>query len=456
MKTLIIFMKILRKIVLVFLVILILIYLGTCAFVAVKGKEILAAKIQEAIQKKITIGSVILIPPLNLKISKIDIEGVLSADSVYVSPSIPWLLQGKIIFNSLRLNRPYVYYELRPVKKEEAPLSDTAVKSALNASETVLTKQSLPVSENQLTLQLPVPMIFKNIRIKGGKVDLVDYNVNKEGLKIAIADIDLSVTNLYLMPVSAVANFDLKANIPWKDGSDVGKISLNGWINLFKKDMQADLKISDIDGVYLYPYYTGWVNLEKARIGKAKLNFNSDIHGLNNEITSTCHLELAEMERVPRQEGEDASRAEKITNVVLDMFLALNQGKIVLDFTIKTKMDYPKFGFSNIKMALENKIAEGRKGSGTIAGNVITFPGKVIEGTVKEASDVTKSVIGSVFGIGQEFRKSVEDSFRKEAAPAESKAVLIENQTQVQPEKKVDGVAQINQDVPLSAGSNNS
>ncbi len=418
-------MKILNKILLVVLVILVLIYLGICAFVAVKGKEIVVAKIQESTQKKATIGSVTLIPPINIKINKLNIEGLMSADSVYVSPSILGFMRGKLVFNLLKLKRPHISYELKPVKKEEPPIvSNTMVESALNAAEAVLIKENPPAKEPlpAAPQQAIVPMIFKNIRVKNGNVDLIDYNVSNEGLKIAITEIDLKLTNLYLMPVSETAHFDLKANIPWKDGSSVGKILLNGWINLFKKDMQADLKIKDIDGVYLYPYYASWVNLEKARIGKAKLNFNSDIHGLNNDITATCHLELAEMERVQRQNGEDASRTEKITDVVLDIFRALNQGKIVLDFTIKTKMDQPQFGFSNIKMALENKIAEGRKANGTLTDNVIAFPGKVIEGTVKEAGDVTKSVIGSVFDIGQELKKSVEDSFRKESVPTETPA----------------------------------
>ncbi len=433
-------MKILNKILLVVLVILVLFYLGICVFVAVKGKEIVAARIQEITQKKTTIGSVTLLPPINVKIDKLNIEGLVSADSVYVSPSILGFMQGKMIFNSLKLKRPHIYYELKPVIKEEVPVPapDAAVDAALP-------KQNPPtpaVQPVQPVSQLPAPVAFKSIRIKNGIVDIVDYNVSKEGLKFAVTDIDLKIINLYLMPVSETAHFDLKANIPWKDGSSVGKILLNGWINLFKKEMQGDLRIKDIDGVYLYPYYSSWVNLEKARIGKAKLNFNSDIHGLNNEITATCHLELTEMERVPRPEGEDASRAEKITNVVLDIFKALNQGKIVLDFTVKTKMDSPEFGFSNIKMALQNKIAEGRKASGTITDNVIALPGKIIEGTVKEAGDVTKSVIGTTFGIGQEFKKAVEDSFRKESTP-----LPVETPALVQPapaaEAKTEAPAQV-------------
>ena len=68
--------------------------------------------------------------------------------------------------------------------------------------------------------------------------------------------------------------------------------------------MQAALKIKDIDAIYLYPYYSMWVDLEKARIEKAKLNFSADINGLNNNVNVECHLELTDMVRKPLEPGQ--------------------------------------------------------------------------------------------------------------------------------------------------------
>ena len=113
--------------------------------------------------------------------------------------------------------------------------------------------------------------------------------------------------------------------------------------------MLASLKIENIDAIAFYPYYSTWVDLEKARIEKAKLNFSSKIRGKDNDISAQCHLELTDIVRKVRPPEEAQQKAERLTDAVLDMFKAMNQGKVVLDFTLHTKMDHPQFGFENIK-----------------------------------------------------------------------------------------------------------
>jgi hypothetical protein len=181
--------------------------------------------------------------------------------------------------------------------------------------------------------------------------------------------------------------------------------------------MQATINIQDIDGIYLGPYYSNWIDLEKARIEKANLNFTSNIQGLNNNITADCHLELTDIVRSPRPPEEPQEKAEKITNIVIDTLRALDQGKIVLDFTIKTKMDRPEFGLGNIKMAFEDRIAKvfGPSTSGIKPADILLLPLKIIEGSVKGATDISKAVIDGTFAVGNEFKKAVEDSFKTES-----------------------------------------
>ena len=50
-------------------------------------------------------------------------------------------------------------------------------------------------------------------------------------------------------------------------------------------------------------------------------------------------------------------KAAKITDEVLDMFKSVDQGKIVLDFTLKTKMDSRQFGLGDVINGLEDNIA---------------------------------------------------------------------------------------------------
>jgi hypothetical protein len=177
------------------------------------------------------------------------------------------------------------------------------------------------------------------------------------------------------------------------------------------------LKITDIDGVYLYPYYSSWVDLGKARVDKAKLNFTSNIEGLDNNLTAQCHLELTDIVRKPRSSDEAEGKVERIASAVLEIFRALNQGKIVLDFTVRTKMDRPEFGFGNIKMAVEDKVSKARRSESIKAQDVLALPGDFLQRMYKGAADIWKAFSDGAVAVGQELQKTAEATFRKETKP---------------------------------------
>jgi len=448
------------KILVPILIILVVLFSAAYLFLALQGKSIFEKELERALQKPVSIGYLRLSPSLNIEVRNLNIQGLAQVDSIYVSPSILNLLMGRIAFNEIRIIRPRLTYE-KPAtgapKKEMATMpvvsqpqkpslasaisaisnitsapSDIAavtegVATAINAftpakvanittaptaaPEPLKSQPALPPAPQQK--QYP-PLIFKHIIVKDGQLDFIDRQAGSEGIKITLKDIFFNLTNLYLLPRSVATNFELRARIPWQEGSEEGKIEASGWLNLYKKDIQATLKISDIDGIYLYPYYSQWVDLEKARIAQAKLNFSSKIQGVNNDITAACHLELTDIVRTPRSGDEPQEKAEKIADAVLDVFRALNNGKIVLDFTIRTKMDRPEFGFDSIREAFENKLAQGRAAGAFRPEEILKAPGKVIEGTVKSARDLSKAVLDGVFAIANEIKKTAEDTFRRE------------------------------------------
>ena len=77
-------------------------------------------------------------------------------------------------------------------------------------------------------------------------------------------------------------------------------------------------------------------------------------------------------------------------------------------------MDRPEFGFGNIKMAFENKLAEARKGGGLKPQDVLSLPANLVQGTFKGLTDLTTAVIGGTISAGKQIVKSVEDTFKKE------------------------------------------
>jgi hypothetical protein len=368
-------------------------------FLTLTGKDIIIKELQRVTGRKVTVTYFGLTPAFHLEVRGLSIEGMGRADAVVISPNLFTLFTGKLVFNNLKFIKPELTFSKNPPLVVDTVSKGSVISAPGNGKEKV---------------EYYIPLAFKRIKVKDGKINFIDQTISSNGIKIVIKDINCSISNLYLYPRPVVTNFNLKAKIPWREGETQGQIELEGWVNYSKKDMRATLKIKDIDAIYLYPYYSTWVDLDKARIEKAKLNFSSEIHGLNNNVTAECHMELTDMVRKPLEPGETEEKASLITNKVLDMFKTLDQGKVELNFSIKTKMDSPQFGFNNFKTAFEDKITQGKRASGFKPEDALGFPVKLVEGGVRSFTDLGRAMIDGIFAIGSEISKSTGDAFKKD------------------------------------------
>ena len=389
-----ILIKFLKRAIVILAIVFVVVYL----FLLFKGRTILVRELKQLTQKEVNIGYCSITLPLNINIRNLDIKGLLKLDSATISPSFIGFLTGRVVLNNVVINKPEFTYE------RMAP-------QAVGLTSTGSSVSTLAVAAKSKE-KTAFPIILRRLTINDGKVNFIDHTVSTGGIMITFREINFKLRNIYAFPASLITNFELSGKIPWKEGQDEGKIEAKGWLDLIRRDMQVTFKIEDIDGVYLYPYYSTWVDLEKVRIEKAKLNFSSSIKGVNNNITADCHLELTDIVRRARPEGEEENKAEKVAAVVLDMFRALNQGKIMLDFTIRTKMDRPELGFGNIKMAFETKIAKAR-GAGVKAKEVLMFPTKLIEGTIRKSTDISRAVVDGTVAVARELKNAIAGAFKK-------------------------------------------
>jgi len=394
--------KVLRTAVVIFVIV----FAVTFVFLLFQGKAIVAGQLEKLTRKKVSINYVGLTLPFNLEIKNLDIPGLARVEYASISPSIPGLLSGKIVLNNLKLINPQLVYVKTAdnTKTGEATVNvNTAVSAPAEQPKSIPAPKSDPKKDKYLRL------IIKHLSIKNGKIDFFDRTLPGEGIKITFKDINFHLRGLYIYPHSAVTNFELKARIPWLEGQEEGKIEAKGWANLFKKDMQATVKIADIDGVYLYPYYANLVDLEKTRIESAKLSLNSNLKSENNNLSAECHLELTDIVFRQRPE-EEMDKAEKIANAVLGIFKALNQGKVVFNFTIKTKMTSPEFNFAYIKTAFEDRLREGMKYSKVDYADILKIPAKRVGRT---AADLTYALYNGTFGLAKVFTDTLKVAFEK-------------------------------------------
>jgi len=398
-------MKDLRKI---FKIIVILVAVFTLAYVLALsfGKAFLVNKLKALANRKVSIDRLMLKPPFTLEAQGLSIEGIGKIERISVSPSVLYFLIGRLAFNKVEVIRPEITYERLAVQ-----VTGTGADTKIRASQ--------GSDAAQADAGRIMPLVFKRVIVRSGKLNFVDHTAQPREIRVTIRGINLDLSNFYTYPSKVVMRFSLEGNIPWQQGIADGKVTFKGWVDLYKKNMQADLAIENIDGIALYPYYATWVDLEKARIEKAKLNFKSNIKGVNNDVDAVCRLELTDIVRKPRPPEEPQEKAERITDAVLDMFKSMNQGKVMLDFTLHTKMDRPEFGFGNIKSAFEGKLRDARKGSGFKLENALALPGKAIESGIRGGMDLSRAMFDGVFAVGNEIKNILEGSFRKDTPPPE-------------------------------------
>ncbi|MDD2679928.1 MAG: DUF748 domain-containing protein [Candidatus Omnitrophica bacterium] len=395
-------MRKLEEIIALTIIALAILFGAAYIFVNVMGKSILIKQIEQATHKKTTIGYFNLSPTLKLEIKKLKVEGLAEIDSLFITPDILGFLSGKAIIDNLRLIRPEFTFNKTP---------PVVVNGGKTGGELILPapKQTPPEQPKGFK---PLPLGFKYIRIENGKINYIDQTISTNGIRIALENINCKISQLYFYLRPVATSFEIKGKIPWREGQVSGQLDIEGWFDYYKKSMQASLKIKDIDAIYLYPYYSMWVDLEKARIEKAKLNFSADVHGLNNNVNVECHLELTDLVRRPLEPGQSEEKASKITNKVIDIFREVDQGKVELNFNIKTRMDSPQFGLDAFRTAFEDKLGRGRE-KGFRAENTLVLPLKVLEGGVRGFTDLTRAMVDGIFAIGGELNKAAEGNLQR-------------------------------------------
>ncbi|MDD5044860.1 MAG: DUF748 domain-containing protein [Candidatus Omnitrophica bacterium] len=377
-------------------------------FVNLKGKEILTTRLEKALKREVTIASVKTTFFANICIRDIEVKGLFKIHEIYANGGLLNVFRKSYRFPLLRLVHPEADISLHSEMDKPAALlaaGQTNVTAANEAAAVIPTVQNTEPALKKISLP---KFSISRLIIKDGRINLMDKVSADRNISFSVKDINAKIENLnFTGHGRTVTDFEIAGKIPWQNTDYEGKVEVSGWINLFKKDIDAVFKISDIDGVYLYPYYSKWVDLEKARIEKAKLNFSSAIQGLDNDVTATCHLELTDIVRRPRGPEEPQEKAERIADALLEIFREFNEGKIALDFKIKTKMDYPQFGFEDIRQAVEKQVASRRKGISVSVEKVALLPANLIRSTFKGFIGMFKAALDGVFATGKVFSDTV-------------------------------------------------
>ncbi len=413
------FTQLATKIALVCIFILAGLFVALHIFLNLKGKSLLENKLQQSLSRKVSIGQLSTSFPLNIRIQDIDIEGYCRVKEVFLASGIYDIFHRLFKLSLVKIVRPEMAIERTSTGLTNCLINDSGECEALpQAKVSPAPDISKNISGQEKTVALegkrkPLRLAIDRLLISDGIFNFIDGQTAKQKITIKVKNLNLKIENFILgRLVSQITSFSIKADLPWRQDQEEGKVDIEGWLNLKKKDMQAKISIADIDGIAFYPYYDKWVDLENARIEKAKLNFSADVNSLNNDMTVNYRLELTDILFKPRDSTEEERKEEKIAHAVIGIFKGLNQGKMVLEQSFKTKMDSPEFGFDIIRKAFEDKLSE--RNGGFDPEEVLILPSKLIEGTFKGFTGVTTAFINGAVSAGREIGRAVQDGFKKE------------------------------------------
>ena len=328
------------------------------------GKAIIISQIEKNLKTKASLERVTFGLPLSINIDKLNIDGLLKADSISVSPSILGFLAGRIVLSNLKLIRP----EITLIKSAEGRLNLPRFAA----------KGKQP------------PILLAGLRIKEGKFIFVDKKLDPNGYRVAVDNINVNISRIAFPPASLYANFEASAVLVNGASQPAGQAAASGWIDFGPKNMDGKFELRDVEAAVLAPYYKNIVPGKK--LYSAKLNFTADLKAKSNDLLVKCRLEFSNLVYEKEAEEQDKKQTIDIFSEALGIF-SDTSGKLTFDFSINTKLDNPRLDLINLKGSIAQAAAQ----------NIASQPPEDVIERVKETAKKFK-----------EFGKGLKDIFKKE------------------------------------------
>lgn len=400
-------MKLLVKFSVLLILALLVMLVAMHLFIAVQGRHFLARKLEALFKRRVSISSLRTSFPATLTLRGLEVQGLAKIDELRASGGLLHLLRPDVRLSYVKIVRPVLTLQRNP-SSEALPAQQPA---AAGTPTSPSTKTAVPAPAPTPTSPSPAEEFSsffsqfsaKRLVITDGMLQLTDRAAGTQEIVLTVKHIALKVSNLDFTGRSREATtFSCAGRIPWREGSDEGVIDISGWLNLSKKDIDATIRISDIDAMYLAPYYSSWLDLDKARIQRAKLQFTSVLKGSNNNVTANCHLELTDLVFRSRPADTEAPKEEKMASTVVGMFKGLDKDRrIVLNFKFKTKLTQPQFGIEHIVHAVEARYRQAHIKKTWGVDYLFIVPGKIVEGVITGVTEVSRTLVDGIRGVAR-------------------------------------------------------
>jgi len=276
---------------------------------AAYAPKMIQQQIEQNLKLKCSLGKVSLSLPFTITLEKLEIGDLASIKKISLSPNLLALLFGKIVIHGLNIIEPII-----------------------NLEQFADGKLNLPVLKQG---GQPPEIYLTSLNLRDGKIIFTDKKAVAEGFQVVLNKLNIKVAKVAL-PVSSLAtNFSMSTELSNKQSRAFGKIIFSGWVDYLAKDLDATLRVEDLDLTEFSVYYGNFISNKK--LSRAKLDLNSDFKAQNNILKITSKFNLSDL--VYETAQDELLNLDLMKNA-LDLFVDA-KGNLALEFDINTQLDNP-------------------------------------------------------------------------------------------------------------------
>ena len=354
-------MKRVIKIVFLFLMAFLTIYLIGFLFISLQGKALVNNYVYQSIGKKISFGKMSVVPPFNIKMNDIEIEGLCKIKEVTMYTDITKLIFAEVFFKSVNIVNPVISivrdrrdnFDIIPPQEQDQ--QDTQALAGVKASGKPKIKAS-PRKKRAAAKFMP-RVFFENIIVSGGELNFIDKSLDRDGFPIKINNINLVLSDFYLPALKT--KFSLLTNILGRPGYPAGVLSAEGFVDFASKNLDLTVGVADVDGVYFAGYAKRFVQSD---LKSANVNLIFYADAKNNILNGKGKLVVKDLEfnkeEGQTQEGGTPAISGPIGGIVLDALISPDK-RFELDLEIyETQLDNPKFRLKRFAGSIAKPMIE--------------------------------------------------------------------------------------------------
>jgi uncharacterized protein involved in outer membrane biogenesis len=285
------------------------IFLIVNILVGALAPKIVQEQIEQNLKLKTSLGKISLSLPFTITLEKLVIGDLANIKKISLSPNLVALLFGKIVIGGLNIIDPVI-----------------------NLEQSKDGKLNLPVLEQK---GKPPVIYLTSINLRNGKIIFTDKKVTPQGFQVVVNKLNIKVAKVALPITSLATNFSVSAELLSSGGKPFGEIVFAGWLDYLARDMDAELKVNNLDVTKLSIYYGNFISNRK--LSSARLDLNSFFKAKNNALKISTKFNLSNLVYA---DAQDQPLDLDLMKNVLDIFTDA-KGILRLEFNIDTLLDNP-------------------------------------------------------------------------------------------------------------------